>query len=884
MSCLRFVGLVCLLIPGGATVLSAQLEPPTSGGAVQLSHALGMLGHYKRVLLVGAHPDDEDTEFLTVMVRHEGAEAAYLSLNRGEGGQNLIGPELGVGLGILRTEELLAARRTDGARQFFTRAYDFGYSKTLEDTWAQWPHDSLLKDVVRVVRRFRPQIIVSVFSGTPRDGHAQHQAAGVLAHEAFRAAADSASFPELQREEGLAPWSVRKLYGSARFDTAATTVRLDGGELDHSSGRTFHQIAMASRSLHRSQDMGQVQTIGPSTVRLQFIASAEQGDRPKPRETSIWDGVDTTLAALPGMARTTAAQRAEFLALIERARSAAAGDASVAGLIARAAAILREGVGAGSATPEVEGQFHHLARAWQAASGLVFDARVPQSELLPGSSVDLVLEASGPAAILRRAALAPVVVPGTIWPSAEAESRVEADSGRGSVVQRVTLPVPQPQPLSNPYFLSRGTPNGTYDWRDAPPAWRGLPFEPDPVGGVLRQTDGALQLTRSASRRRNDQARGELRDPVEIVARLEVRLSPASIAWRLSDRSPRGFEVTLTHGASDTTRGEVRLEVPTGWPSVPAQRFTLTRLDEKRIFHFTVRPPATLVPGLLTFHATASDGTHRYDQGRVTIAYDHIRPRSYLEAADAHVRVMDLRLPTLARVGYVRGAADRVPEALLHAGVPIELLAGDALATAALDRYDAIVIGPRAYETDAGLMENNDRLLAYVHAGGMLIVQYQQYGFFTDNLAPYPLFVANRLPGTTTIDVATSRGAAASGLGTALLGGHDRVTDERAPVRMVAPNARELLSPNRIGPSDWEGWVQERGLYFARAWDKRYRTVIETHDPQEGPLEGGLLIADVGKGKYVYTGLAFFRQLPAGVPGAYRLFANLLALSVSGKR
>ncbi|HJR17695.1 MAG TPA: PIG-L family deacetylase, partial [Gemmatimonadales bacterium] len=255
----------------------AQLEPPSTGGTVALDQELRMLGHYKRVLMIGAHPDDEDTELLTVLVRGMGAEAAYLSLNRGEGGQNLIGPELGEALGLIRTEELLAARRLDGARQYFTRAYDFGYSKTLQETWQHWPRDTVLKDVVRIVRRFRPQIIVSVFSGTPRDGHGQHQAAGWAAHEAFRIAGDSSRFRELLKEEGLIAWSPLKLYRSTRFDTAATTLTLNGGILDPAVGKSYHQIAMAGRSLHRSQDMGQLQRIGPSKVRLALVEDRGSG-------------------------------------------------------------------------------------------------------------------------------------------------------------------------------------------------------------------------------------------------------------------------------------------------------------------------------------------------------------------------------------------------------------------------------------------------------------------------------------------------------------------------------------------------------------------------------------------------------------------------------
>lgn len=895
--CLALLAFASLLI--GSAPLAAQLEPPSSGGAVQLAQSLRMLGHYKRVLMIGAHPDDEDTELLTVLVRGEGAEAAYLSLNRGEGGQNLIGSELGVGLGVLRSEELLAARQLDGARQFFTRAYDFGYSKSLADTWTQWTHDSLLKDVVRIVRRFRPQVIVSVFSGTPRDGHGQHQAAGVLAQEAFSVAADSSAFRELQLEEGLAPWAAQKLYRSTRFDTTATTVRLDGGALEPAAGRTYHQIAMASRSRHRSQDMGQLQTIGASVVRLELlqvrrVGRAGQGEpggqagqvgqgervgqvrqdsvRPPGAERSFWEGVDTSLAALPGFSQATDADRAEVQALLQQARRASPGDTSVAPLLVRVASLLRAGHG----SVEVDDQLTHVGRAWQAATGVVLDARLTGHALLSGTNAELTIEASGPATILRSGKLVPAVPFGAVWPSISMDSQIRGESGRGTALSRIQVSVPAGQPQSNPYYLTRGFPNGMYDWHDVPPAWRGLPFEPDPVSGTMAIPNAPFRLMRPATRRRNDQARGELRDPVEVVARVDVAVSPRSVAWAATDRSLRPFDVTLTHGASDTTKGKVRLELPEGWPPVPPQPFALSGDDAQVTLRFNVRPPGVLRPGRVTIRAVATDAQGAtYDQGRITVAYEHVRARSYLEPAAADVSIMNLKLPALARVGYVRGAADRVPEALSSAGVPIRLLDGRMLATDRLDGYDVIVIGPRAYETEPQLLASNSRLLDYVRRGGVLIVQYQQYGFFTGNYAPYPLFVASRAPGTTTANVTTSRGGAVT-VGTT--GGHDRVTDERAPVQLLDATAPELTSPNRIGASDWDGWVQERGLYFARAWDKRYRTLIEMHDAGEGPLEGGMLVTNVGEGKYVYTGIAFFRQLPAGVPGAFRLFANLLAL------
>jgi hypothetical protein len=313
----------------------------------------------------------------------------------------------------------------------------------------------------------------------------------------------------------------------------------------------------------------------------------------------------------------------------------------------------------------------------------------------------------------------------------------------------------------------------------------------------------------------------------------------------------------LTHGARDTTTGVVSLRLPREWPAVSAQKFRFTREDERESFVFEVKPSLPLRPGSVRIGAVARDSAGTtYEVGVHTVDYPHIRPRSYTTPARATVRIAPLVLPRLTQVGYVRGAADRVPEALRSVGIAVTLLNPAALERGNLDRYSAIIIGPRAYEIDSALVENNRRLLGYARRGGLLIVQYQQHQFFTGNFAPFPMKVGGTNPPVS----------------------HDRVADENAPVRVRVPVHPVLRTPNRLGSSDWQGWVQERGLYFARSWDRRYRPVIETHDPGEPPLAGGLLIAPVGKGTYVYTGLSFFRQLPAAVPGAFRLFANLLAL------
>jgi LmbE family N-acetylglucosaminyl deacetylase len=845
-----------------------------------------MLGHYKRVLMIGAHPDDEDTELLTILVRGMGAEAAYLSLNRGEGGQNLIGPELGEALGLIRTEELLAARRLDGARQYFTRAYDFGYSKTIDETWRHWPRDTILKDVVRIVRRFRPQIIVSIFSGTPRDGHGQHQAAGWSAREAFQVAGDSSRFRELFREEGLLPWTPLKLYRSTRFDSTATTLTLNGGVLDPAVGKSFHQIAMAGRSLHRSQDMGQLQRIGPSQVRLALVE-----DRTGAAD-GLFAGTDTTLAAMPLGERRGSASAAlirqsdpqpdlsRYAARIDSALAARGNPSRRRSLLARAARDLEQAVAQPPRSTsgergvvytrgiELEDQLGHLnAAAWHLGR-VVFDAVVNDDRVVPGQMLRWTLSSWNASEEPRVAAMrAAECIPleGCHSPDEEPVPQTIQPGQVGTV----TLDYPVlDQPPSTPYFLHSPRLGDIYRWPEArsdqthvtggPPY--GEPFESPAFLGSVEANAGpsdSLGASRSeeAVFRFNDQALGEVRRPLTVLPRIDVKLDPATELWPINSPAPHRFTVTLTHGAKDSTSGIVSLRLPSGWAKLRAQPFQLTREDERRTFVFDVKSPARLTPGSAEIRAVAQDAAgDTYGVGVFVVDYPHIRPRAYTKPAVATVRMAPLVLPRLVRVGYIRGAADQVPEALASVGVPMELLTPTILERGDLSRYNAIVVGPRAYEIDSALVSNNRRILEYARRGGLVIVQYQQHRFFSGRFAPYPMTVGGQQVS------------------------HDRVTGEHAPVRIVAPNHPAVRLPNRLTNEDWKDWVQERGLYFARTWDRRYRPILATSDPGEPPLEGGLLVAVVGKGTYVYTGLSFFRQLPAGVPGAYRLFANLLAL------
>ena len=788
---------LALLAP---VALSAQQAlGPSTGGTVALRQAERMLGHTKRALMIAAHPDDEDTELLTVLVRGQGAEAAYLSLSRGEGGQNLIGPELGEELGLIRSEELLAARELDGARQYFTRAFDFGFSKNLDEAFRFWLRDSVLKDVVRVVRRFRPQVMISIFSGTSRDGHGQHQEAGWAALEAFQAAGDATRFPELATQEGLAPWTPLKLYRSARFDQSGATLTLQGGILDPDIGQSYRQVAMRGRSLHRSQDMGVLQEPGPSAIRLALLT-----DRTAPNGGGLWDGIDTSAAPLTGEGIESADQR------------------------------------------------RHADDAAAIRAGLVVDASVPDGRLVPGQRVPVRITAWNGGSRAAEAGFALVAPAGWEVAGCNAPQVTLAPGTVAACVMEVV--VPEDAPITTPYFLRAPRDGAMYRWSGERAVW-GEPFEPPLLRARVTLTpEGGRPIlqTREVVHRYRNQAIGEVRRPVLVVPRVDLKLDPGVKVWPTGARAPQAFTVTLQHGAAGPTTGTVNLELPAGWPPVAPQRFALTREEERETLVFQVRPPDVMAPGVHELRAVARDSAgRRYATGLATVDYPHIRPRAFARQAVTAIHAAPMTLPAVTHVGYIRGAADRVPEALLEIGLPVDLLDGVALERGNLSQYDVIVVGSRAYETEPALLENNTRLLDYVRAGGRLVVQYQQGAFFNGNFAPAPLTVGQQ---------------------------HDRVTDENAPITILHPEQPLFLRPNRLAPSDWTGWVQERGLYFARTWDPSYVPMLELSDPGEPPLRGGLLVTAVGKGTYLYTGLSFFRQLPAGVPGAYRLFLNLLDL------
>jgi hypothetical protein len=614
--------------------------------------------------------------------------------------------------------------------------------------------------------------------------------------------------------------------------------------VDPFEGRTYFQLAMASRSLHRSQDMGQLLRVGPSAARLGLIATrGEPGSMAG--GDGLFAGVDTALT--PALRR--------YGALVDSARALLGPrtlDRVLPLLVAALGELRARGPVAFRATREPL-----LEEAVVTAAQVVVDGWADDDRLAPGQTVAVTVPVwSAGTASVRTVSVALEAPAGWVVRALGRDSirdsapvpffRVGPIPGH-----RFAVTVPRDAPLTQPYFLRHSLRGALYDWSGAPDALRGAPFDPPPLAAVvtLEVLGTPVRVRREVSHRFGDQAAGEVRRPLAVVPAVGVRASPDVLVWPVTNHAARTVTVELVHGVRGTTRGEVRLELPPGWPAVAAQRFVLEGEEARRAFSFEVRAPTGLTPGTYPLRAAAVADGREFGRAVQLLDYAHIRPIAYATTAAVRLVAVDLAAPRARRIGYVRGASDRVPEALRAAGLAVEVLAADDLERGDLARYDVITIGSRAYETEPALIANNARLLDWVRAGGRLIVQYQQYPFVRGNYAPFPLRIAQP---------------------------HDRVTDEQAPVTPLDPAHPIFRTPNAIGPSDWDGWVQERGLYFAREWDGAYHPLLETGDGGER-LRGGLLIARVGQGTYVYTGLSFFRQLPAGVPGALRLFVNLLS-------
>ncbi len=806
----------------------AALPGLCAAGSSGVLERIERLRNTGRVLMIAAHPDDENTALLAYCARGRKLRTAYLSLTRGEGGQNLIGSEQGILLGVIRTEELLAARRLDGARQYFTRAIDFGFSKTAEETLRFWGKDEVLADVVWTVRKFRPDVIILRFSGTPRDGHGHHQASAMLGKEAFKAAADAARFPEQLKD--VKPWQARRaLWNGFSFNrdqeremaAAPKGVKVDSGEYDSLLGMSFGELASLSRSQHRTQGFGTGPRRG-SQVNWLFTVEGEAA------QTDFMDGIDTTWARFEG-GKAVAAALDEALAAFDLR----APEKSLPGLLKARQAMT------GMAAGEAKERLGELDEAIAAAAALYFEAATAKGETAPGGEVDVLFTAVARGAV--KVDLAGIAVGGV---------QVEGGALGANVVWTKRQAVTAPAKTSQPYWLRERAGQGLFNVSD-----RGVMGEPGNAPAIEARgrfvVEGVeIELVRPVEHVWVDRSKGEERGPLEVLPAVAVELDGAALVF--PDAKPKDVSLEVA-GVSGNPAGTVRLELPAGWTATPGtERFEISGTGRTTV-KFKVAPPAGESTGVM--RAVALTRNVESSAGLIRLAYEHITPRTVAVPAEAVVIRQDVRVLS-KRIGYVMGAGDDVPRALEQLGCEVTPLEKADLEKGDLSRFDAIVTGVRAWNVRPDLRRAAQRLWEYAREGGTVVVQYNVMdGQFFSNVAgtlqelgPYPIQLSR-----------------------------DRVTVEESPVKLVLPDHRLLNQPNRITERDWEGWIQERGLYFASKWDEKYETPIEMNDPGEAASRGSLLTARVGKGVYVMTGLSFFRQLPAGVPGAYKLFANLIS-------
>ncbi len=865
-------------------IVAPRIAVTQERGAPALDQMIRGLTNTGRVLMVGAHPDDEDTQLITWLTRGRQVETAYLSLTRGDGGQNLIGNELGESLGAIRTEELLAARRVDGGRQFFTRAYDFGFSKTAEETYKHWDHDSLLGDVVTVIRAFRPHVIVAVFSGTPADGHGHHQVSALLAREAYEAAADTVRFPPGKFGQ---VWIPLKFYRGARGNHVAGAIGMNVGEYDAVLGRSYSEIASASRSQHRSQGFGVLQRKGAQMDYVLRLATRVNESASAADEKSMFDGIDTSFARLARMepSRTRADE--------QRARVAAV--SAIADSV-RVALNLRR---PGSVVPWLAkiAEAAQLNRFGLPACASADTGRAgttcSQQQLDLFASLDIFRQRSA-AALFAAAGIAVEVL-------ADSELVAFGDSmvvnvniynrGKDTVTfvdAYLTGARPQQQvpvtilPDSAMHFTRYV--RGLVDTR---PWWVGnrkgdmFAARRSPLDGVSRvatapgtgdapgvsipedirrESDATVVLgiagavirtsVGSIIHRFADPVLGEQQRPVGGVPPVTIEFDQ-QLEWIPTTKPiDRLLRVTVKSFANAPMTLALKAIAPGGIrvDSLPLSLILQPR--EQREFFLRLR--GSLKPGRYEFgiYGETQDGA-RYAEGFREIVYAHIRPIRMYHSSALYLQAVEITVPPHLSVGYVQGVGDVVASYLRQLGIPVVILSPSELGVTDLTRFSTIVVGPRAYGANRELVAYNGRLFDFAKKGGTLIVQYGQNEMMRPSVMPYPIQL--------------NRPTAA------------RVTEEDAPVTILDQKSKVLNWPNRIGDGDWANWVQERALYMPSIIDPHYATPLEMHDPRETDNKGAVLITPLGKGTYIYTTLSLFRQIPGGVPGGPRLFVNLLS-------
>jgi LmbE family N-acetylglucosaminyl deacetylase len=825
-----FRAVVALLLVALASVTTAAapmapVAPPAQPDAASLARALDKLEVVGGVLYVAAHPDDENTLLLAWLAGEQLLRTGYLSVTRGDGGQNLVGAEQGPLLGLIRTEELLAARRVDGAEQLFTRARDFGYSKRADEALAIWGHDDTLADVVLAIRRFKPDVVITRFSPDDTDTHGHHTASARLAVEAFAKAGDPSFHPEQVKEHGV--WQPRRVvWNASQFPGApprdfTSFVKLDVGAYNAMRGLSWGELAAESRSMHKSQGFGAARRRGPIPEYFKVLAG-------EPIKTSPLDGVVTRWSRVVGSGKLAAA--------LHRAR--ASFRPSAPELVIPALLEARDELDRLPENPWKSSKRAEIDAAVVACAGLFVEVTAAATSVARGGTLPVTVTA-----LARR----PATVTFTTARLAGHEIRVGKALAAGVPLDvGDKLAVAPDAPLSSPYWLELPPEPGRYPVRDE--KMIGLPAGPAPLEAEVEFgiSGRPVIVRRAVAYKWTDPVMGERYRAVEVLPAVTLDLDAPVLLF--ADPRPRDLRVRVRSLAGAS--GSVRLDAPDGFKVAPRDApFKIAPSGEVNVT-FRVTPPsaaAKALTGTLRAVATVDGDSREVDRGLRRIEHDHIPVQTLLPAAEARiVRVEVAR--RRHKVGYLPGAGDEIPAALRELGYQVTTLDPKALTAANLAGLDAIVTGVRAWNVEPGLVALHGALMDWVARGGTLVVQYNtnsRIGPAPPDLGPFPFTIS-----------------------------HDRTTDEGAPVELTKDPI--LAGPNAITAADFQGWVQERGLYFADKWDPRYRAPLTMADPGEKPTRGALLVGKHGKGTFIYTGLSLFRQLPAGVPGAYRLLVNLL--------
>jgi LmbE family N-acetylglucosaminyl deacetylase len=821
----RYTALVIILLT--AMGLPAMAQPSPVWNAADIKLQLKKLDTLGSVLYIAAHPDDENTRLLGYLAKEKLYRTGYLSLTRGDGGQNLVGNEQSELLGLIRTQELLAARRIDGAEQFFTRAQDFGFSKNPQETFTIWDREKILGDVVYMIRKFQPDVIICRFPPDSRAGHGHHTASAMLAEEAYAAAADPKRFPE--QLTLVKPWQAKRiLWNTFNFGSVNTTAddqfKMDVGTFNPLLGKGFGEIAAESRSQHKSQGFGVPASRGSSQEYFLTI----KGSTPK---NSLLDDVNTSWSRIPGGSKVGALVDAALAAYNMEDPAA-----SVPTLleIRRAIQALPDGYWRNLKLKETEQLIYACAGLWA-------EAYSTSPTVVPGSNMEATVQLINRGNV--KVTLEQIDLPG----KPNASGKQELPYNKFTSISQ-TLPVPANTPESQPYWLADAHPVGMYIIKD--PLLVGNPENVPALQAQihLRIGDQDFTISRPLQYKYTDPVKGEIYQPLVIAPPVVADLS--SQVYIFTDTKPQSVPVKIK-AMADNVKGTVHLQLPAGFTSANnSATYALAQKGDEVELRFNINPVKGVGDNHVdTFTVVMECNGKEYTQSLQQIRYDHIPLITLFPAAQARLVSVNLK-HNGNRLGYIPGAGDMVAASLRQVGYDVTELGEKDIMSGNLQQYDAIIAGVRAYNVNARMKYWQPKLMEYVKNGGKLIIQYNVNGpLVINDLGPYPFGLSR-----------------------------DRVTDENAAVNFINPKDPVFHYPNEITTADFNGWVQERGLYYTVNADKAYDKLFTMNDKGESPLDGSTLVARYGKGNYVYTGLSFFRQLPAGVPGAYRLFVNLISV------